>query len=93
MLLIAGKKVYSRFNQLLVMINDEFRSSDKEVIEIGHLKSSGGQDFASLFRSFVRVCREDLDIDDALIDPADDVQFEQFVEISTEMISNDLKKN
>ena len=93
MLLIAGKRVYSRFNQLLVMINDEFRSTSKEVIEIGHLQSSSGKDFAGLFRGFVRVCREDLDIDDALIDPADDVQFEQFVEISTEMISDDLKKN
>jgi len=93
MLLIAGKKVYSRFNKLLVMINDEFKSSGKEIIEIGHLKSSGKRDFASLFKSFVRVCRDDLDIDDALIDPADDVQFEQFVDISTEMISEDLKKN
>ena len=92
MLLLAGKKVYVQFNALLIMINTEFKSSGKDKIDIGHLKSSDGEQFASLFKKFVRVCRDDLDIDDALIDPADDKQFEEFVDLSTKMISDDLEE-
>ena len=92
MLLLAGKKVYVRFNELLIMINTEFKSSGKDKIDIGHLTSSDGEQFASLFKKFVRVCRDDLDIDDSLIDPADDKQFEEFVDLSTKMISDDLEE-
>ena len=92
MLLLAGKKVYVRFNALLIMINTEFKSSKKDKIDIGHLTSSDGEQFASLFKKFVRVCRDDLDIDDASIDPADDKQFEEFVDLSTKMISDDLEE-
>jgi hypothetical protein len=93
MLLIAGKKVYSQFNALLLMVNLEFKNTSNEVIEINHLKTPTGENFPTLFKEFVRVCRDDLDIDDALIDPADDVEFEQFIDLSTEMISDDLNKN
>ena len=92
MLLLAGKKVYVRFNELLIMINTEFKSSGKDKIDIGHLTSLDGEQFASLFKKFVRVCRDDLDIDDALIDPVDDKQFEEFVDLSTKMISDDLEE-
>ena len=50
MLLLAGKKVYVRFNELLIMINTEFKSSGKDKIDIGHLTSSDGEQFASLFK-------------------------------------------
>jgi|TARA_B110000438_G_scaffold11145_1_gene11107 hypothetical protein len=93
MLLIAGKKVYSQFNALLLMVNSEFKNTSNVVIEINRLKTPTGEDFPTLFKEFVRVCRDDLDIDDALIDPADDVEFEQFIDLSTEMISDDLNKN
>ncbi|SVB29679.1 uncharacterized protein METZ01_LOCUS182533 [marine metagenome] len=90
MLLLAGKKVYVQFNALLIMINTEFRSSGKDKIDIAKLTNPDGEQFASLFKKFVTVCREDLDIDDQLIDPADDEQFEEFVDLSTKMISDDL---
>ena len=70
----------------------EFKSSKKDKIDIGHLTSLDGEQFASLFKKFVRVCRDDLDIDDASIDPADDKQFEEFVDLSTKMISDDLEE-
>ena len=84
------KKVYVQFNALLIMINTEFRSSGKDKIDIAKLTNPDGEQFASLFKKFVTVCREDLDIDDQLIDPADDEQFEEFVDLSTKMISDDL---
>ena len=75
------------------MVNSEFKNTSNVVIEINRLKTPTGEDFPTLFKEFVRVCRDDLDIDDALIDPADDVEFEQFIDLSTEMISDDLNKN
>ena len=90
MLLLAGKRVYNSFNALLIMINSEFKSSGKDIIEIAKLTNPDGEQFASLFKKFLTVCREDLDIDDQLIDPADDEQFEEFVDLSTKMISDDL---
>tara|TARA_B100001971_G_scaffold123551_1_gene113778 strand:- start:106 stop:651 length:546 start_codon:yes stop_codon:yes gene_type:complete len=90
MLLLAGKRVYNSFNALLIMINSEFKSSGKDIIEIAKLTNPDGEQFASLFKKFLTVCREDLDIDDQLINPADDEQFEEFVDLSTKMISDDL---
>ena len=91
MLLLAGSEVYIQFNKLLVLVNSKFKKNSSSEIHVDQLKSTDGENFTYLFKKFIIVCRKDLDIDNAFTNKSDEFQFEQVVDLSTQIISDNSK--